>query len=261
MVNLPPNRFKAALRDGRQQIGLWSSLCNNIAAEILAGSGFDWVVLDTEHAPNEIPGLLSQMQAMVYGTAEPVVRCAWNDAVLLKRILDIGGRSVLVPFVQNADEARRAVAATRYPPLGIRGVSVAPRANLYGRVPNYHATAHENICVIVQVETASAVAEIESIAAVDGVDGIFIGPSDLAADLGHLGNPAHADVQAAIASAGARIRTAGKASGILSGDADAACRYLDMGFTFVAAGSDAGVLARATAGVAAQCRAKLAARS
>ncbi|MEO8370906.1 MAG: aldolase/citrate lyase family protein, partial [Candidatus Solibacter sp.] len=137
-VHLPPNRFKAALLDDRKQIGLWSSLCSNIVAEIIAGCGYDWIVIDTEHAPNEVPGLLSQLQAMVNGTAEPVVRCAWNDAVLIKRILDIGARSLLVPFVQNAEEARRAVAATRYPPLGIRGVSVAPRANLYGRVPNYH---------------------------------------------------------------------------------------------------------------------------
>src|ERR1019366_8098764 len=150
---LPPNAFKAALLDGKRQIGLWSGLCSNIAAEIIAGSGFDWIVIDTEHAPNEIPGLLSQLQAMVKGTAEPVVRCAWNDAVLIKRILDIGARSLLVPFVQDAHEARRAVAATRYPPLGTRGVSVAPRANLYGRIPDYHARAHEDICVLVQVET------------------------------------------------------------------------------------------------------------
>src|SRR5689334_1934578 len=154
---------------------------------------------------------------MVNGTAEPVVRCAWNDAVLIKRILDIGARSLLVPFVQDADEARRAVAATRYPPLGIRGVSVAPRANLYGRVPDYHATSHENICVLVQVETASAMKEIEAIAAVPGVDGIFIGPSDLAADLGHLANANHPDVQSAIARGAARIRAAGKSAGILTG--------------------------------------------
>jgi 4-hydroxy-2-oxoheptanedioate aldolase len=260
-ASLPPNRFKAALLEGRPQIGLWSSLCSNIVAEIIGSSGFDWIVIDTEHAPNEVPGLLSQLQAMVNGTAEPVVRCAWNDAVLIKRILDIGARSLLVPFVQNAEEARRAVAATRYPPLGIRGVSVAPRANLYGRVPNYHGSAHEKICVLVQVETASAVEQIEAIAAVDGVDGIFIGPSDLAADLGHLGNPNHADVQSAILKAGARIRAAGKASGILTSATDAAARYLDSGFTFVAVGSDAGVLARGAAALAAECKAKVASTS
>ena len=260
-VRLPPNRFKAALLDGRQQIGLWSSLCSNIVAEIISNSGFDCIVIDTEHAPNEIPGLLSQLQAMVNGTAEPVVRCAWNDAVLIKRILDIGARSLLVPFVQNAGEAGRAVAATRYPPLGMRGVSVAPRANLYGRVPNYHGTAHEDICVLVQVETAAAVHEIEEIARVEGVDGIFIGPSDLAADLGHLGNPNHPEVQEAITGAGARIRAAGRAAGILTSDPDAAARYLALGFTFVAVGSDVGVLARGAAALAAQCKENVALQS
>jgi 4-hydroxy-2-oxoheptanedioate aldolase len=239
-----PNRFKDALGAGAAQIGLWSSLCSNIVAEILAGSGFDWIVVDTEHAPNELTDVLGQLQAMVGGTAEPVVRPAWNDAVLIKRILDIGGRSILVPFVQNADEARKAVAATRYPPLGIRGVSVAPRANRYGRVPGYHHKAHDEICVLVQVETRAAAGEIEAIAAVEGVDGIFIGPSDLAADLGHLADPRHPEVQAVIADACRRIRAAGKAAGILTGDAGDAARYLEAGFTFVAVGSDAGVLSQ-----------------
>src|ERR1017187_1272436 len=253
---LAPNAFKAALLDGRRQIGLWSAVCSNIATEIIAGAGFDWIVIDTEHAPNEVPGLLSQLQAMSNGTAEPVVRCAWNDAVLIKRILDVGARSLLVPFVQNAEEARRAVAATRYPPLGIRGVSVAPRANLYGRIPDYHARAHEDICVLVQVETAAALDAIESIASVEGVDGIFIGPSDLAADLGHLGDPGHPVVQSAIALGVERIQAAGKAAGILTSDPDAAARFLEMGFTFVAVGSDAGVLARGTETLAAQCKNK-----
>ncbi len=251
MSSLPPNTFKAAIAAGQQQIGLWSSLCSNIATEIIAGSGFDWIVLDTEHAPNEVPGLLSQLQAMATSTTEPVVRVAWNDAVAIKRILDIGARTLLIPFVQNAEEARAAVAATRYPPQGIRGVSVGPRANRYGRVAGYHHVAHESICVIVQIETRSACAEIEAIAAVEGVDGIFIGPSDLAADMGHLANPKHPEVQAAIADACARIRAAGKGAGMLTGDPEEACRYLANGFTFVAMGSDAGVLASATAKLAA----------
>jgi len=254
---LPPNAFKAALRDGRPQIGLWSSLCDNIVAEIIAGAGFDWIVIDTEHAPNEVPGVLTQLQAMSRGTAEPVVRCAWNDAVLIKRIMDVGGRSLLVPFVQNADEARKAVAATRYPPRGIRGVAVAPRANLYGRVAGYHGTAHENTCVLVQVETRAALGQIEAIAAVEGVDGIFIGPSDLAADFGHLGNPRHSEVQSAIAEGCASIRAAGKAAGILTADLDEAARYLESGFTFVAAGSDVGILARGAEKVAAQVKERL----
>jgi 4-hydroxy-2-oxoheptanedioate aldolase len=251
---LPPNVFKAALADGRVQVGLWSSLGSNIAAEILAGCGFDWILIDTEHAPNELPDVLSQLQAMATGTAEPVVRCAWNDAVLIKRFLDIGARSLLVPFVQNASEAARAVAATRYPPLGIRGVSAAPRANRYGTVPNYHRRAHEDICVIVQVETRAALNEIEAIAAVDGVDGIFIGPSDLAADLGHLADTRHPEVQSVIAEACARIRNCGKSAGMLSGDADEAARYFDVGFNFIALGSDAGVLSRAASQRAADFR-------
>ena len=250
--SLPPNIFKAALRSGQRQIGLWSGLCSNITSEIIAGAGFDWIVIDTEHAPNEVPGLLSQLQAMSKGTAEPVVRCSWNDAVQIKRILDVGARSLLVPFVQNADEARRAVAATRYPPRGIRGVSVAPRANLYGKVTDYHRAAHESTCVLVQVETRAALGEIEAIASVEGVDGIFIGPSDLAADFGHLANPCHPEVQMAIGDGCARIRAAGVAAGILTADRDQAARYLESGFTFVAVGSDVGILARGSEELVAQ---------
>jgi len=254
-ASLPPNTFKTALAEGRQQIGLWSSLCSNIVAEVLAGAGFDWVLLDTEHAPNEIAGILPLLQAMRGGTAEPVVRVAWNDAVLLKRVLDIGARSVLVPFVQNAEEAKKAVAATRYPPQGIRGVAVAPRANLYGSIPNYHRNANKDLCVLLQVETRSALKHIEAIAAIDGVDGIFIGPSDLAADFGYLANPKHPEVQAAIADGCKRIRAADKGAGMLTSDPEEIVRYLDMGFTFVAVGSDLGVLAANCKRLAAQYKA------
>jgi 4-hydroxy-2-oxoheptanedioate aldolase len=195
---------------------------------------------------------------MAASPVEPVVRVSWNDAVAIKRVLDIGARSLLIPFVQNADEARLAVSATRYPPQGIRGVSVGPRANRYGRVAGYHHIAHEGICVLVQIETGSACAQIEAIAAVEGVDGIFIGPSDLAADLGHLADPRHPEVQAVIADACARIRAAGKPAGMLTGDPDEACRYLAAGFTFVAMGSDAGVLASATAKLAAMGKEQIA---
>src|SRR5215813_5136151 len=253
-IALAPNLFKAAIAGKKQQIGLWSALCSNIAAEIVAGAGFDWVVIDTEHAPNDIPDVLRQLQAMARGTAEPVVRCTWNDAVIIKRILDVGARSVLVPFVQNAEEARRAVAATRYPPHGIRGFSAAPRANLFGRVANYHGRAHEEICVLVQIETRAALAEIEAIAAIEGVDGIFIGPGDLAADLGHLANAAHSEVQTAIADGCARIRAAGKPAGILAPDLDQAVRCLQSGFTFVAVGSDVGILSQGTNSLVARYR-------
>jgi len=251
-AKLPPNAFKAALREGRPQIGLWTSLCSNIAAEIIAGAGFDWVLVDTEHAPNELPGVLSQLQAMTGGTAEPVVRCAWNDAVLIKRILDVGARSLLVPFVQTAEEASRAVAATRYPPRGVRGVAVTHRANKFGRVTDYHRTAHEQICVLVQIETRATLGEIEKIAAVDGIDGLFVGPSDLAADLGHLGDRQHPESQAAYREACTRIRAAGKPAGFLTADPDEAMRCLDSGFSFVAVGSDVGILAQATTKLAAK---------
>jgi len=249
--SLPSNDFKAALREGRTQIGLWTGLCSPIATEIVAVAGFDWVVVDTEHAPNELPDVLAQLHAMGRGSAEPVVRCAWNDAVIIKRFLDIGVRSLLVPFVQTLDDANRAVGATRYPPLGNRGVSMAPRANLYGRVPDYHRTAHRELCLLVQVETRAGLHNLDDIAALEGIDGVFIGPSDLAADMGHLGNSQHPEVQAAIADACRRIRSAGKAAGILTPDVDAATRYLDLGFVFVAVGSDVGVLAKGTAQLAA----------
>jgi len=252
--HLPRNVFKQALSEGRRQVGLWSGLASPIAGEIIAGAGFDWIVIDGEHGPNDITTLLPQLQAMRGGTAESVFRVPWNDAVIIKRALDVGARTLLVPFVQNVEEARKAVAASRYPPLGIRGVSVAPRANDYGRVQNYHKNAHLDTCVLVQIETRSALAEIEAIAAIDGVDGIFIGPSDLAADFGYLGNPKHPDVQAAIADAGKRIRAAGKAAGTLAGNVDDVERLFELGFNFTAAGSDVGLLARGAEAVAARFR-------
>jgi 4-hydroxy-2-oxoheptanedioate aldolase len=252
--NVPRNAFKQALARGERQVGLWSGLASPIAAEILAGAGFDWIVIDGEHAPNDISTLLPQLQAMRGGTAEPVFRVPWNEPVVIKRALDVGARSLLVPFVQNAEEARRAVAAARYPPLGIRGVAIAMRAVDYGRIQNYHRNAHLDTCILVQVETRAALAEIEAIAAVEGVDGVFIGPSDLAADLGHLGDPRHADVQAAIQQAAQRIRAAGKSAGTLAGSADDVEFLFGLGFNFIAAGSDVGVLARTAESIAARLR-------
>ncbi len=183
------NAFKHAIAAGKLQIGLWSSLCSTIAAEIISDSGFDWILLDSEHSPNEIPDMLGQLQAVARGTATPIIRPAWNDAVMAKRALDIGAQTLLFPYVQNAEEARRAVASMRYPSEGIRGVAVASRASRYGRTPGYLTKANSEICTLVQVETRSALDQLESIASVEGVDGVFIGPSDLAASLGHLGNP------------------------------------------------------------------------
>ena len=243
-MDLQRNAFKHAIAAGQLQIGLWSSLASNIAAEIVSDSGFDWILLDSEHSPNEIPGLLSQLQALQRGTATPIVRPAWNDAVLAKRCLDIGAQTLLFPYVQNAEEARRAVASPRYPPQGIRGVAVATRAGRYGRVPGYLTKANDEICVLVQVETRVALSELEAIAKVEGVDGVFIGPSDLAASLGHLGNPQAPDVQKAIKEAVTRLKALGKPAGILTANEEEARRYIEWGFLFVAVGADIGLLAR-----------------
>jgi 4-hydroxy-2-oxoheptanedioate aldolase len=248
------NIFKQALSDCQRQVGLWSGLCSNIAAEIIAGAGFDWIVLDGEHAPNDITSVLAQLQAMRGGTAEPVFRIPWNDSVVIKRALDIGARSLIIPFIQSAEEARMAVAATRYPPLGTRGVSVAPRANDYGRIRNYHRNAHLDTCVLVQLESRAALKEVEAIAAVDGVNGIFIGSSDLAADFGHLGNPMHTEVQKAIKETADRIRAMGMSAGTLATDVDDVDRLFGLGFNFIAVGSDVGILARGAERLAARFR-------
>jgi 4-hydroxy-2-oxoheptanedioate aldolase len=219
---------------------------------VIAGAGFDWLLLDTEHSPNEVTMVLGQLQAMTGGTATPVVRPAWNDPILFKRFLDIGVQSFLVPWVQNAEEARRAVASTRYPPEGIRGVATTIRANRFGRVKDYLARIHGELCVVVQLETQVALGNLEAIAAVDGVDGLFIGPSDLAADMGHLGNSAHPDVRAAIDQAIPRIVKTGKFAGILAPVEADARRWMALGCLFVAVGSDAGILARQSEALAAK---------
>lgn len=257
MTELPVNRFKRALREGRPQIGLWTVLGTGTVAEILAAAGFDWLLIDTEHAPSELTMVLDQLRAMEGGTATPVVRPAWNDPVIMKRLLDLGAQSFLIPYVQSVEEARRAVASTRYPPLGNRGVAVTHRANRYGRVAGYHARAHEEICVLVQIETRRALADLEAIAAVDGVDGLFIGPSDLAADLGHLGENRHPEAIAAFEDACARAKRAGKPIGILAPIEEDAHRYLEMGFSYVAVGSDVSLLRQA----AEQIRARFAGAS
>src|SRR3989442_3427151 len=168
---LPVNSFKQALQRGRTQLGLWCSLCSNLAAEIVAGSGFDWLLLDMEHAPNELPLVINQLQAISASAVAPVIRPAWNDIVLIKRILDAGGQNLLVPYVQTVEEARMAVAATRYPPHGVRGVAVTHRANQFGRVKDYFHRSNEEICLLLQIETGTALNNLDAIAAVEGVDG------------------------------------------------------------------------------------------
>jgi len=242
--DLPRNNFKRALAAGASQIGLWLSMTSPVATEVVAGAGFDWVLVDMEHSANDLVDVVAHLRATVDGSAEPVVRVPWNEPVLVKRLLDAGARSLLFPFVQNAEEARRAVAATRYPPKGIRGVAGTTRANRYGRVKDYAKRVEDELCVLVQVETQQALAQIEAIAAIDGVDGLFIGPADLSASMGHLGNWQRPEIWQAIISAGERIRKAGKAPGFLSAREEECRTTLAAGFQFVAVGSDIGILAR-----------------
>jgi 4-hydroxy-2-oxoheptanedioate aldolase len=243
-MEIPKNAFKRALAAGGRPIGFWLSLGSPAVAEVVAGAGYDWVLVDTEHSPNEVKDVIDQLRALEGGTASAVVRPAWNDPVLVKRLLDAGAQSLLVPFVRNAEEAELAVAATRYPPRGIRGVATITRASRYGRVADYVRAAEEELCVIVQLETCASLARLEAIAAVPGVDALFVGPSDLAADLGHPGDPRHPEVQAAIADACERCARLGKPLGTFAPIEDDARRYLEMGVRFAAVGADAVVLRR-----------------
>jgi 4-hydroxy-2-oxoheptanedioate aldolase len=243
-MNLPTNSFRKAIREGRPQIGLWLSLASPYSAEIVAASGFDWLLIDGEHSPNDPPLVLPQLQAVAAYPSHPIVRPAWNDAVLIKRYLDVGAQSLLVPYVQSAAEAEAAVAAIRYPPRGVRGVAGTTRASRYGRVADYAKRAESELCLLVQVETRTGLDNLDAIAATDGVDGVFIGPADLAAGLGHLGEIQHPEVQSAIQDAIARIRARGKPAGILATDEASARRYMQWGTTFTAVGLDAMLLSR-----------------
>jgi 4-hydroxy-2-oxoheptanedioate aldolase len=245
-MELPRNAFKHALAQGRQQIGLWSTLSHHLAVELEAGAGFDWILIDTEHSPNDLESLLPQLQAVAPYATTPVVRVPWNDMVTIKRVLDIGAQSLLLPYVQNPDEARAAVAATRYPPAGVRGVAGTTRATRFGRIKDYPQRAQDELCLLVQVETQEALAHLEAIAAIDGIDGIFIGPADLHASMGHTGETANPAVVPMMCEALGRIRKAGKAPGILTGDEALARRYIEAGSLFTAVGVDSMLLARET---------------
>ena len=262
-MQTPVNPFKQALRAKRVQIGLWVGLADHYATEICAGAGFDWLLLDGEHSPNDIRSLLQQAQVIAaYPDSHAIARVPVGHGnvgtALIKQYLDLGIQTLLVPMVDTAQQAAELVRASRYPPLGIRGMG-GSRASRWGRIPNYGKDANEQVCLLVQVETREALDNLDAIAATEGVEGVFIGPADLSAALGHVGNPAHPEVQAAIEDAIRRIVKAGKAAGILSPDEAVARKYLEMGATFVAVGLDSNLLMRATSALAAKFKADQAA--
>jgi 4-hydroxy-2-oxoheptanedioate aldolase len=252
----PVNPFKQALREQRPQIGLWVGLADHYSTEICAGAGFDWLLLDGEHSPNDLRSLLQQAQVVAgYPGTHAIARVPFGHGdvgtAFVKQYLDLGIQTLLVPMVDTPEQAQGLVRAMRYPPEGVRGVGGA-RASRWGRYPNYPREANAQVCLLVQAESRLALDNLEAIAAIDGVDGIFIGPSDLAASLGHLGNSGHPEVQRVIEESIRRIVASGKAAGILTPDESLARRYLELGATFVAVGIDNNLLARTTAQLAAK---------
>jgi 4-hydroxy-2-oxoheptanedioate aldolase len=248
LMEMKTNTFKAALKSGgRAQIGLWLGLANAICAEICAGAGFDWLMIDAEHAPNDIRSILAQLQAIAPYPVHPVVRPVAGDVQLIKRLLDLGVQTLLIPMVETAEQARHLVAAMRYPPVGIRGVGTTlARASQWNRIPNYLHEANDQMCLLVQVETPQGLRNLDAIAAVEGVDGVFIGPADLSAALGHLGDIGHPDVQVAIDNAIRRISICCDAAGTLTNDETKARHYLSLGCKFLAVGLDGNLLMKAT---------------
>ncbi|WP_212525132.1 HpcH/HpaI aldolase/citrate lyase family protein [Actibacterium sp. MT2.3-13A] len=258
-MDLPKNSFKAAIAEGRPQLGLWSAIRDPAVSEMLAGCGYDWIVLDCEHSPRDVPEVLAGLQAMAPYPVQPVVRVRSLDVAEIKKMLDVGAQTILVPYVQNGAEARLAAAAVAYPPEGLRGVAGAVRANRFGAIPGYFTRAREEICLIVQIETREALDDLEDIAATPGVDGIFIGPADLAASLGHPGDLKHPEVKAAIIDAIRRVRAAGKPAGFLSPDDDLLEAVLDAGCVFAAIDIDIVALRRVASGRVAAYRQRVSA--
>ena len=245
------NPFKRALREKRTQIGMWLALANPYTAEICATAGFDWLLIDGEHAPNDIPLILSQLQVLAAYPAHPVVRATTGNSVLIKQLLDIGAQTLLIPMVETAEQARELVAAVRYPPRGIRGIGASiSRVSRWMAFPDYLANGEDEICLLVQVESRLGLDNVAAIAQVDGIDGVFLGPADLAASLGHRGKPGHPDVVAAIEGAIGTILATGNQAGLLTADERLARRYLELGATFVAVGTEATLLANSVRALA-----------
>ena len=238
-MKVPINTFKQRLQSAEAQIGLWLGLADPYCAELAANAGFDWLLIDGEHAPNDLRSLLGQLQAVAPYPVQPIIRPVLGDTALIKQLLDIGAQTLLVPMVDSAEQARELVRAMRYPPFGVRGVgSALARASRWNSIPGYLDEADAQMCLLVQVENLEGLANLDAIAAVDGVDGVFIGPADLAASMDHRGKPTHPEVQQAIESAMRTIIDSGKAAGTLTSDAALARHYLELGCTFVATGVD-----------------------
>ncbi len=254
-MDLLTNKFKAGLNAGKPQIGLWLSLMNGYSAEICASAGFDWFLIDAEHSPNTLDTILRQLQAIASYGVTPVVRPVNSDPDTLKLLLDMGVQSFLIPNVDSAEQAKALVGAVRYPPKGYRGVGhVLGRASRWGRVGDYLKRADDEICLLVQIESRKGLDNLEAIAAVDGVDGLFVGPADLSASLGHIGNMAHPEAAAAIDGAIGRIVATGKPAGTITGGAANAKKLFARGCRFVAAGVDALLLAGAVNRLAKELR-------
>jgi 2,4-dihydroxyhept-2-enedioate aldolase (EC 4.1.2.-) len=239
MNTILSNPFKAALLRGETQIGLWLSTTSSYVAEIAATSGYDWLLIDGEHAPNTVQDLYHQLQAVAPYASQPVIRPVDDNRSLIKQVLDIGTRTLLIPMVETAEQARAIVSATRYPPLGVRGVGAGvARAARWGRVENYMAQANDELCLLIQVETKTALENLDAILDVDGIDGVFIGPADLSASLGYPDKVGHPEVQQIIEQSIKRIRAAGKAAGFLAVEPAMAKKCLEWGANFVAVGVD-----------------------
>ncbi|QKV20295.1 4-hydroxy-2-oxoheptanedioate aldolase [Oricola thermophila] len=249
----PVNEFKAALSRGERQVGCWLGLADAYAAEIMGTAGFDWLLIDGEHAPNDLRSILAQLQALEASPSHSVVRLPIGETWMIKQVLDLGAQNILVPMVESGEQAAALVKAVRYPPRGVRGVgSALARASRFSGISDYLTTADDEICLLVQVENRAGMAALDDILAVEGIDGVFIGPADLAADMGHIGKPGTPEVQEAIAVAIGRIHAAGRASGILATDPAAIDTYAALGVTFIAVGIDVVLLAGAARKLAKQ---------